>query len=127
MSEFDLDKEARQYAGSRYWDRANVPVERLEKDLKCGAEDFVAGFHKGQQVLAKRVLGELRSERLEALAIEGVKIKGTPLNLTEAYLAGASDISRHVKFIINKLLSPRPDLYPKAVTEDELAKKWDGE
>lgn len=37
-------EKAQAYAKSRYYDSENVPADILAMDIKCGAEDWLAGY-----------------------------------------------------------------------------------
>lgn len=60
-------------------------------------------INKPRMVLLDEVLKAISPEKMEAVAVHDYTIKGVPLTLKEAYLAGRSDTSRAIREIITKM------------------------
>lgn len=83
MTMQDPEKEAEEYSRSRYY-CTTVSTDVLQMDVKCGAEDFLAGHASGYAAFAKEVLEWVEKElfapdletfqdRLEAFIEEKLK------------------------------------------------------
>lgn len=96
-AEFDLEK----------WkiERASRIDQLSVSQWDAAYKGLEAGFHKGS---------ELERERILDLVLKKAKLE-QPITIDE------------LEQIINKLKSPRPDLYPKSVSEQEAGELFDKE